>query len=173
MKKNIIYLTAFLSYAFYLSPAYAQVFSCKVDGKFFSGKVTEALQVKLGEENFIRIKAEAEEKIMYLYCKMSAIKGETPVKLKYREHNEEKGETPDVEVIWVPEGPERPQWNCVEGESVVTQFNAESRTISGTFEFIVEKFQYSSRADKKRPRAEVTNGIFSNIQYTIEEPKTD
>lgn len=173
MKINIIYLTAFLFFAFYLNPVYAQVFSCKVDGKFFSGNVTEALQIKLGEENYIKIKAEADEKFFYLYCKVSAIKGETPVKLEYREHNEEKGETPDSEVIWVPDGPERPQWNCVEGEAVVTQFNAESRTISGTFEFVVEKFQYSSRADKKRPRAEMTNGIFSNILYTIEEPKTE
>ena len=173
MKKKINYLTAFLFFAFHLSPAHAQVFSCKVDGKFYSGSVTENLQIKLGEENYIKIKAEAEEKFIYLYCKVSAIKGEIPVKLKYREHNEEKGETPDAELIWVPEGPERPQWNCVEGEAIVTQYDAESRTISGTFEFIVEKFQYSSRADKKRPRAEITNGIFSNIQYTIEEPKTE
>lgn len=173
MKKNIIYLMAFLFLVLFLSTASAQVFSCKVDGKFFSGNVTEAVQIKLGEENFIRIKAESEEKIIYLYCKVSAIKGDMPIKIQYREHNEEKGETPDAEVIWVPEGPERPQWNCVEGEAIVTKFDPDNKIISGTFEFIVEKFQYSSRADKKRPRAEMTNGIFSNILYTIEEPKTE
>jgi hypothetical protein len=173
MKKKLIYLTALLFFTFHLDSLYAQVFSCKVDDKFFSGRVTEALQIKLGEENFIKIKAEAEEKIIYLYCRVSAIKGEIPVKLKYREHNEEKKETPDSEVIWVPEGPERPQWNCVEGESIVTNYDPDNKIISGTFEFVVEKFQYSSRADKKRPRAELTNGIFSNIQYTIEEPKTE
>jgi hypothetical protein len=173
VKKHIISLTTFFLLLLLVNSVSGQVFSCKVDGKFFSGKITEAFSTMLGEENFIKIKAEADDKIIYLYCKVSALKGETPIELKYREHNNEKSETPDSEIIWVPEGPERPQWNCVEGESIVTQYDAESKTISGTFEFVVEKFQYSSRADKKRPRAEITNGIFSNIQYIIEEPKTE
>jgi hypothetical protein len=170
MKRCILRISIILAALFYYN-VQAQVFTFKVDGKFMNGKITEAVIVNLGEADYLQIRAEAEDKIVYLYCKEALLKGELPVKLKFREHNHEKGETPDSEIIWVPDGPDRPQWNSIKGETVVTQHDTENKTISGTFEFVVEKFQYSSKANAKRPSAEITSGVFSNVQYRVEEKK--
>lgn len=170
MKKYFFYLTIVFTVVFYYNTS-AQVFSFKVDGKFFTGKVTDAVVVNFLEAEYVQIRAESEDKILYLYCKLTSLKGELPITLEFTEPNPEKGESPASEVVWVPDGPDNPQWNGVEGETVVTQHDAENKTISGTFEFVVEKFQYSSKAGKKRPSAEITNGIFSNIKYRLEENK--
>lgn len=172
MKKYTLHINIIL-FVLFCYNVQAQVFTFKVDGKIFNGTVTEAVVVDLGEVNYLQIKAEANDKIVYLYCKEALLKSDTPIKLEFRERNQEKEETPDSEVIWVPEGPDNPQWNSVKGETVVTQHDPKNKTISGTFEFVVEKFQYSSKANKKRPSAEITNGIFSNVQYRIEEKKED
>lgn len=170
MKRYILRLS-FILFAFFYYNAQAQVFTFKADGKFMSGKITEAVVVNLGETDYLQIRAEAEDKIVYLYFKEALLKGEPPVKLEFREHNHEKEETPDSEIIWVPDGPDNPQWNSINGETIITQHDPEGKTISGTFEFVVEKFQYSSKANKKRPGAEITSGIFSNVQYRVEEKK--
>lgn len=170
MKKYILQISIIL-FAFFYYNAQAQVFTFKVDGKFMNGKITEAVVVNLGEADYLQIRAEADDKIFYLYCKEALLKSEPPVKLQFREHNHEKGETPDSEIIWVPDGPDNPQWNSIKGETVITQHDIENKTISGTFEFVVEKFQYSSKTNKKRPSAEITSGVFSNVQYRVEEKK--
>ncbi|MEW6508154.1 MAG: hypothetical protein AB1432_10460 [Bacteroidota bacterium] len=170
MKKYFLRVSIILSSVFYYN-ATAQVFSLKVDGKFMNGKVTEAVIINLGLTDYLQIRAESEDKIVYLYCKADALKGEAPVKLKFREPNYEKGEKPDSELIWVPEGPDNPQWNSISGETDIIEHDPINKTISGTFEFVVEKFQYSSKANKKRLSAVITNGIFSNVQYRIEEKK--
>lgn len=170
MRKYILRLSVVLFTLFFYN-INAQELIFKVDGKLINGNITEAVVVYLGEINYLQMRAEADGKIVYLYCKMSAINGELPAQLKFREHNLEKGETPDSEIIWVPEGPDKPQWNSINGETIVTQHNPENKTISGTFEFVVEKAQYSSKANAKKPSAEITNGIFSNIQYRVEENK--
>lgn len=170
MKKYILQISIILFVFFYYN-AQAQVFTFKVDGKFMNGKITEAVVVNLGEADYLQIRAEAEDKIVYLYCKETLLKSDVPVKLEFREHNHEKGETPDSEIIWLPDGPDRPQWNSIKGGTVVTKHDPENKTISGTFEFMVEKFQYSSKANAKRPGAEITSGVFSNVQYRVEEKK--
>jgi hypothetical protein len=170
MKKYILQ-TSIILFAFFYYNTQAQVFTFKVDGKFMNGKITEAVVVNLGEADYLQIRAEAEDKIVYLYCKEALLKSEPPVKLQFSEHNHEKGETPDSEIIWVPDGPDNPQWNSIKGETVITQHDVANKTISGTFEFVVEKFQYSSKANKKRPSAEITSGVFSNVQYRVEEKK--
>lgn len=170
MKKYILRISVIL-FAFFYYNLQAQVFTFKVDGKLINGKIAEAIVVNLGDADYLQIRAEADDKIVYLYCKTSAINGELPAQLKFREHNHEKGETPDSEIIWVPEGPDKPQWNSIKGETVVTQHDPENKVISGTFEFVVEKAQYSSKANAKKPSAEITSGIFSNVQYRVEEKK--
>jgi len=170
MKKYILRVSIIL-FAFFYYNVQAQVFTFKVDGKFINAKITDAVIVNMGEIDYLQIRAEADDKIVYLYCKVSAMKAELPAQLKFREHNHEKGETPDSEIIWVPEGPDKPQWNSIKGETVVTQHDPESKVISGTFEFVVEKAQYSSKANAKKPSAEITSGIFSNVQYRVEENK--
>lgn len=60
-------------------------------------------------------------------------------------------------------------WNTVEGEEEITSHDEAGKTLSGTFEFVVEKFEYSSKDNKKRPRVDVRDGKFTNITYKIEE----
>lgn len=38
---------------------------------------------------------------------------------------------PDAEIVWVPDGPDNPQWNTVNGQFVVTRWDTPSNIISG------------------------------------------
>ena len=143
------------------------IFSCKVDGKTFEGKIQDASLVMLNKEKFIQIQVAGGDKIMYLYLQVSKIKG-FPSELKYYERDETKKTSPESEIIWVPDGPDNPQWNAVEGKTFVEQFDKEKKLISGTFAFKIEKFEYTSDETKKRPSMEVTDGKFTNITYKID-----
>ena len=144
---------------------------CTVDGDKFSGKIEDAVMVTMGNEEFIQIKSNDSDKILYLYIKSSKLKGEMPITLKYKDHDQAKGEMADAEIIWVPEGPDNPQWNSVDGELVVSQFDALSKTISAAFEFKVEKFEYSSKASDDRPSVDIENGKIEALKYRVEEKK--
>ena len=147
---------------------YAQTFSCVVNGNTFTGKVTEALQVNIGKQNFLQIKIQNGDKGMYLYLKVDKIKGELPVKLEYMPHNYETGQTPDAEIIWVPDGPDNPQWNSIEGSSEITKFDEAAKTISGSFEFEIEKMVYGT--DNQKETAKIKDGKFEGIVYKIDVP---
>lgn len=142
--------------------------TCKINGKNFTGKIENAVLVSLGNEDFIQIRAVDDDKIMYLYIKTAKLKNETPVTLNYKDHDTEKGQTPDAEIVWAPDGPERPQWNSVDGALKITQYDPGNKTISGTFEFTVEKFSYSSKANDSRPSAKIEDGKFENVLYKVE-----
>lgn len=141
---------------------------CNIDGKNFEGKIESAALVSLGNEDFIQIRAVDDDKIMYLYIKTAKLKNEPPVTLNYKDHDPEKGQTPDAEIVWAPDGPERPQWNSVDGALKVSQYDPANKTISGTFEFVVEKFSYSSKANDDRPSVKIKDGKFNDVQYKIE-----
>jgi hypothetical protein len=145
------------------------LFLCAVDGKEFHGEVKEALLVNLGKENFIQVKLEKSEKIMYLYLKASKIDGSLPAKLTYLPYDNTINQTPEAEIVWVPDGPEQPSWNTIEGKAEVLSHNPDTKTLSGTFNFVVEKASYSS--NKKSETLEISGGRFENIQYKLEEPK--
>ena len=171
MRKKILFLNAVLFFLFTsVSVSTAQTtFNCKVDGDEFTGKINDALVVKIGEENYIQIRVEDKESVLYLYLKATKVSNEIPLKLEYMEHDPEKGQTPDAEIIWAPEGGDGPQWNTVKGKAVITSVDETSQTISGNFEFTVEKFSYSSKANQERPSLDVTDGMFANVQYRTEE----
>lgn len=145
------------------------VFTCEVDGDEFVGKVNDAVIVNLGKEEFLQIHAMYDEKVLYLYLKTSLFKNPAPFTLQYRPHNYETGETPDAESIWAPDGADGPQWNTIEGEAIITSVDENAKTVSGVFEFTVEKATYSSRPGKKNPTVEISEGKFSNIQYRYED----
>lgn len=147
---------------------YAQTFSCVINDNAFTGKIAEALQVNIGKQNFLQIKIQNGDKGMYLYLKVDKIKGELPVKLEYMPHNYETGQSPDAEIIWVPDGPDNPQWNSVEGYSKITKFDEAAKTISGSFEFEIEKMVYGT--DSKKETTEIKNGKFESIAYKIDVP---
>ncbi len=140
------------------------VFSCKIDGDDFIAKNIEATHIKMLNTNYIQIKIENEGKLLFLYIKMEKLKGELPVKLEYSEPKE--NQIPDVELIWAP-NPDEPQWNSIEGETEIISFNEDAKTISGTFEFVVEKLEYGTK--KKKPRLDIEKGVFKNIIYKLEE----
>lgn len=52
MKRYILRLS-FILFAFFYYNAQAQVFTFKADGKFMSGKITEAVVVNLGETDYL------------------------------------------------------------------------------------------------------------------------
>ena len=144
---------------------------CKVNDKDFEGKIESAVLVNMGSEKFIQVKAVDGDRIMFVYLKTTKLKPANTVTLEYRAIDSVNTTPPDAEIVWAPEGPEKPQWNSVEGKAVINQYDPESKTISGIFDFVVEKFSYSSRANSKRPSAEITNGRFNNIHYIEEEKK--
>jgi len=141
--------------------------TCNIDGEEYKGKIEEATQVKIGEENFIQVKSTEGDHILYLYIKLSKINNNLPLTLNNKDHDVEKGEIPYAEIVWVPDGPDSPQWNTVDGTLTVTSFNTDERTISGTFEFKAEKHVYGSRAKKERPSVELKNGKFENLHYKL------
>ncbi len=141
-----------------------QEFSCNIKGQAFKGLVKDAALVVMNKEKVIQLNVVDGEKIMYLYLKADKIK-DLPATLKYIDHNGENSLSPESEIIWVPDGPENPQWNAVEGKTLITEFNPEKKTISGTFEFKVEKFEYTSDENQKRPSMDITDGKFTNITY--------
>jgi hypothetical protein len=143
------------------------LFACKIDGKNFSGVVKDASLVLLNKQKFIQIQAAEGDKMIYLYLQVSKING-FPANLKYYERDEEKKTSPESEIIWVPDGPEKPQWNAVDGKTVVELLDQEKKIISGTFDFKIEKFEYTSDETQKRPSMEVTDGKFTNITYKID-----
>jgi hypothetical protein len=146
---------------------YAQSsFSCNIKGSTFNGKIKEAVLVNMNKDKFIQLNVVDGDKILYLYIKASKIK-ELPVTLKYVAPDT-TNIPPDAEIIWAPDGPENPQWNTVEGKTLVTEFDQTKNTISGTFNFTVEKFEYTSDANAKRPSMEITDGKFTNITYKVE-----
>jgi hypothetical protein len=113
------------------------------------------------------VKSTEGDHILYLYIKLSKINNNLPLTLNNKDHDVEKGEMPDAEIVWVPDGPDSPQWNTVDGTLTVTSFNTDERTISGTFEFKAEKHVYGSRAKKERPSVELKNGKFENLHYKL------
>lgn len=143
--------------------------SCKIDGGDFNAKVEEALLVKIGNDNFIQIKSTAAEKILYVYIKTSKLKGDFPITLNFADHDSEKGEMPDAEVVWVPDGPDNPQWNSIDGEMIVSQFDPDARTITATFEYEVQKVQYGSKSKNKTPNVEITNGKIEALHYGVDQ----
>lgn len=166
------FLFAFILSALSFQHTFAQTeMLCKVDGDDFKGKVEDAVQVSIGSENFIQIKSVDGDHILYMYIKTSKLSGGVPVTLNFKDHDPQKGEMPDAEVVWVPDGPDKPQWNSVDGSLIVTQFDPAAKTISGTFEFKVEKFEYSSKAKDDRPSETIEEGKFNSLQYRIEENK--
>lgn len=140
------------------------VFSCKIDGDDFVAKNFEAVQIKMLNTDYIQIKIENDGKLLFLYFKMEKLKGKLPVKLEYSEPNE--NQIPDVELVWAP-NPDEPQWNSIEGEAEITSFDEETKTLSGTFEFVIEKMEYGTK--KKKPRLDIEDGVFKNIIYRLEE----
>jgi hypothetical protein len=150
------------------SVTHAQSFTCVIDGKNYTGKVTEAVQVTIGKEAFLQIKIQQGDKGVFLYLKVDKMKGALPAKLAYTPHNYETGQSPDAEIIWVPDGPENPQWNAIEGKTEITQFDPAAKTVSGTFEFVVEKMVYGT--ETKKETLDIKEGKFSGIAYIIEPP---
>lgn len=167
MRRNYLLQLALL-FGFALTvETYAQsTFTCKVDGDEFSGKVADAVQVSLGKETFLQIRTQQETHGMHLYVKLTKLTGQFPITLKYVPQSAENNAAPDAEVIWVPD-PEQPQWNTIDGELVVSSFDSASKTISGNFNFVVEKAEYGS---KNKKTLEVEDGKFLIAQYKIEEP---
>jgi hypothetical protein len=141
-----------------------QEFKCNIKGETFSGDVKDAQLVMMNKEKVIQLNVVNGDKMIYLYLKASKIK-DLPSTLKYIEHDDANGISPESEIIWVPDGPENPQWNAVEGKTLITQFDPVKKLISGTFEFKVEKFEYTSDENQKRPSMEITDGKFTNITY--------
>ncbi len=167
MKRNYLLQLAILVGLVLAVETHAQsTFTCKVDGSEFSGKVADAVQVSMGKENFLQIRTQHETQGMHLYIKLTKLTGQLPVTLKYVPQSAENNAAPDAEVIWVPD-PEAPQWNTIEGELVVSSFDPTSKTIAGSFDFVVEKAEYGS---KKKKTLDVEEGKFSIAQYKIEEP---
>lgn len=146
----------------------AQSFTCLIDGNDFTGKVTEAVQVKIGKEAFLQMKIQNGDKGIYLYLKVDKMKGELPVKLEYAPHNYETGKSPDAEIIWVPDGPENPQWNAIEGQTEVLKFDQANKIVSGNFSFVVEKMVYGQETEKKT--LNIKEGKFSDVKYIVEQP---
>ncbi|MEW6196801.1 MAG: hypothetical protein AB1521_16765 [Bacteroidota bacterium] len=175
MERNKLFLMGVLfSLLSLVSSAKAQmIFTCEIDGDEFIGTVNDAVLVDLGEEEYLQIHAMFDKKVLYLYLKTALFKNPVPLTLVYRQHNHETGETPDAESIWAPDGADGPQWNTIEGEAVITAVDESTKTISGNFEFVVEKASYSSRPDKKNPTIDIREGKFVNIQYRLEEKKSD
>jgi len=167
-ERILITLISFLSIFVFSNINAQENILCKINSDNFDGKIESAVLVHIGNEYFVQIKAVDDDKIMYMYLKTEKLKDEMPVTLDYRDRDSANTQTPDAEIVWAPEGPDRPQWNSVEGKVVVTEFNREGRTISGEFDFVVEKFSYSSRANAKRPNAEIKDGKFSNVHFKIE-----
>lgn len=139
-------------------------FSFKTNEKTFVAKEIEAALVDMNKEKFIQIHVTNGDKVAYLYLKYDLIK-DLPTSLKYADRNEANNKSPEAEIIWAPDGAENPQWNTVKGKIVVTSLDLEKKLVSGTFEFKVEKFEYSSNGNNNRPSLEIAEGQFSNIQY--------
>lgn len=159
------YKILFLFFIFLTTLSNAQtVFSCKIDGDEFVAKNIEATQIKMLNTDYIQIKIENNNKLLFLYIKLDKLKGELPVKLEYSEPKE--NQIPDVELVWSP-NPEEPQWNSIEGEVKITSFNENEKTISGSFEFVIEKMEYGVK--KKKQKLDVEDGVFKNIIYKLEQ----
>lgn len=165
MRKNRTILFFVIAVMLAPSAMFPQVFSCNVEKDVFRGKVNEAVVMNIGEEQYVQIQTTNGDKLLYLYIKKSKLNEEIPITLEYKEHNFDTGQTPDAEAIWAPDGADAPQWHSIEGEAVVSSYNKENDAITGTFEFVVEKASYSSRADRKKQTAKITNGVFENIQF--------
>jgi hypothetical protein len=142
--------------------------SFKIDGDNYTGTIQEAVLIKIGDDNYLQIKASRKDQLVFLYLKERVLKGELPVTLKYIEHNHETKQTPDAELVWAPGGGEQPPWNTIEGEAVITQYDPASKIISGTFEFVVEKQDVSMKKDQKKERLDIEEGRIDKIQYVVD-----
>lgn len=168
MKKNLLLLVCgllILTFSFVQINAQTTLI-CKVDGDNYTGKVLDAVQVTIAKEDFLQLRTQQENHSLHLYIKLNKLNEALPLTLKYAPHSAENQALPDAEVIWVPD-PEQPQWNTIEGELVITAFDAVNKSIAGNFEFVIEKAEYGS---KKKKTMEVEEGKFSVTNYKIEEP---
>lgn len=163
--KNLIFLLC-LVFGLQFTTFAQTSFTCEVDGDEFHGEIKESLLVNLGKENYIQVKLENGGKIMYMYLKASKLNGGLPAKLEYKPHDAATNQTPDAEIVWVPDGPDEPAWNAIEGYAEVVSFNPETKTLSGNFNFMVEKAVYGSK--KNSETVEITDGKFLNLVYKLE-----
>lgn len=143
-------------------------FSFKVDTLSFNGTVKDALLITADHESYVKIDAVDGSKAIVLYLGLAKL-NKLPASLPFVHHDHKKGETTDSEFIWIPEGKEGPIWISSEGKTIVTQYDSEKRTLSGSFEYTVQKSEKSK--DKPRPKLEVTKGKFENVQFRVEEKK--
>lgn len=168
MKKNFFLLiVVFVGLSLLTVETQAQsTLTCKVDGDNYAGKIADAVQVTIAKEDFLQVRTQQENHSLHLYIKLTKLTSTLPLTIKYVSQSTENPALPDAEIIWVPD-PEQPQWNTIEGELVVTAFDPASKTITGNFDFVVEKAEYGS---KKKKTMEVEEGKFSIANYKIEEP---
>lgn len=159
--KSIIFALVILT-----SVSFSQtVFKCNIDGDEFIAKNIEATQIKMLNTDYIQIRIDNNKgNLIFLYLKLEKLRNEIPVTLKYNEPQE--NQIPDVELIFAP-NPEEPQWNSIKGEAEITNFDEANKTISGKFEFVIEKMEYGTK--KKKPKLDVEDGIFTNVVYKVEE----
>jgi len=141
-------------------------FSFKIDTLSFNGSVKDAVVITADHESYVKIDAADGGKAIVLYLGLSKL-NKLPASLPFKHHDHTKGETTDSEFIWIPEGKEGAKWISSEGKTIVTQYDSVKKTLSGSFEYTVQK---SERAkDKPRQKLEVTKGLFHNVQYRTEE----
>lgn len=141
-------------------------FSFKVDTLSFNGSVKDAVVINADRESYVKIDAVDGDKAIVLYLGLSKL-NKLPASLPFAHHDHSKGETTDSEFIWIPEGKDGPKWISSEGKTIVTQYDSVKKTLSGSFEYTVQKSEKSK--DKPRPKLEVTKGQFQNVQYKVEE----
>lgn len=167
--KRLFLFFSFLLVFGVITTSYAQSsITFKIDGSDFTGAVQEAVLINIGGENYIQIKAARKDQLVFIYLKEKNLKGELPVILKYKEHDHEKKQTPDAEIVWAPGGGDQPAWNTIEGGASITQYDSVAKTISGTFEFVVEKQNTSTKKDIKMERADIEEGKIGNVKFTID-----
>ncbi|MCK9281265.1 MAG: hypothetical protein M0P71_11635 [Melioribacteraceae bacterium] len=137
------------------------VFECEIDGNTFLGKIEEAALQKRNDLDYVQIKAAQGDKVLFLVFNISLLTGKDfPATLEYLAPDYDKGISPESEAIWLPEGVEKPQWNAIDGKSVVLKYDPTTLVFEGKFEFEVQKVSYKYPPPEDLPKVDIENGKF-------------
>jgi hypothetical protein len=142
--------------------AQTATFTCKVDGKPFAATFINAFTMKMYGEEFFTLEAKRDKQTIQLEINPTLLKGSFPKTIEWKKP---KGFDPDdVKMTYYPTGG-TPLLSPESGQVVVTAFDPNKQTISGTFQFNLSEDRFMAFKKGELQKAVVTEGMFQNVKY--------
>jgi hypothetical protein len=137
-------------------------YTCKVDGKPFTATFINAFILKSYDKEYFYLEAKRDKQKIHLEINPTLLKGSLPKTIVWKQP---KGvDQDDVKMMYYPTG-DLPILIPESGQVVVTAYDPNKQTISGTFQFNLSESIYIAVKKGELQKAIVTEGSFQHVKY--------